>query len=167
METVCKMMAMSILLLCSFLASLDFKIPDIAKDSKPIYLVFGRVLKVKSGKKFVIILENKAQYDIVLYGIECPPIEKACGALAKHELENFITGYKVFCYVLESENDIYQAIVYRSYVNFSVNHYVVTRGYSWLSDECVFQEYCDWWQSSLLDAKVKGIGIWGDSVLKK
>lgn len=96
----------------------------------PAYADFyGKVVRVTDGDT-IIVLKDKKQIRVRLYGIDAPESKQAFGNKSRQYLANIIAGKQVK--IVDKGNDIYKRLLgYVIYNNQNVNELMVANGYAW------------------------------------
>ncbi len=97
--------------------------------------ITGKVVGVSDGDT-ITVLQDRTQYKIRLYGIDCPEKSQDFGNRAKKFVSGMVYGKQV--QVIQKDMDRYGRVVGMVYVgNTCVNEEIVRAGLAW-----VFHRYC-------------------------
>jgi micrococcal nuclease len=118
----------------------------------------GKVIGISDGDT-ITVLQDKTQYKIRLYGIDCPESHQDFGTKAKQFTSDLVFGKQVK--VVQQDMDRYGrtvGIVYTGDV--CVNQEIIKNGFAWL-----YQRYCDTpicqeWSKLEQQARIGKIGLW-------
>ena len=140
------------LLLASFLFSCE---PTASKYNA----LDGKVVAISDGDTFILLVE-KEQIKIRLYGIDCPEKKQEYGQVARQKLSELIFDKQV--HVVQKDTDRYGrtvALVYDAQ-NKCINEEMLKAGLAW--------HYTNYdtnpvWQKLEEDAKASRLGLWSTS----
>ncbi len=122
--------------------------------------VIGKVVKVKDGDTFVLLLPNKTMITIRLAYIDCPEKNQAYYQKAKDFTANMIFGSNIRCTLIKKEK--YQRFLAIAYMPDSsqLNEILVRKGYAW--DYIAYSAHT---RMHELEAKAKAekLGLWQDT----
>ncbi len=131
--------------------------------SLPLYAiqhVDGKVIKIKDGDTFVLLLDDKSQLTIRLAYIDCPEKGQPYYQAAKDFTSKMIFGSRVKCEVLKREK--YKRSVAIVYLPDStqLNEFLVRKGLAW-----DYKEYSVHTRMQLLEIKARKerLGLWQDN----
>lgn len=116
----------------------------------------GKVIAIKDGDTFVLLIEGKEQKTIRLAEIDCPESGQAFGKNAKQYLSNLIFGKAVTCEI--TGTDSYGRIIGKVYIyNTYVSEELVKNGWAW--------HYKKYSTSKILaqlenEARINKLGLW-------
>lgn len=129
----------------------------------PVYAIEhieGKVIKIKDGDTFVLLLDNKSQLTIRLAYIDCPEKGQAYYQAAKDFTSRMIFGSRVKCEVLKKEK--YRRSVAIVYLPDStqLNEFLVRKGLAWN-----YKEYSAHTRMHLLEEKARNekLGLWKEN----
>lgn len=124
----------------------------------PANAIIGKVIGITDGDT-ITVLENKTQYKIRLYGIDCPESRQGFGKRAKQFASSIAFGKTAN--VVKEDTDRYGRTVGIVYVgDICVNEEIIRNGFAW-----VYQKYCkkafcqDWLELEELARNDKK-GLW-------
>lgn len=121
-------------------------------------IINGRVIGIADGDT-ITILENKTQYKIRLYGIDCPESHQDFGARAKQFLSGMVFDKTVR--VTQEDIDRYGRIVGMVYLGETcINEEIIKNGFAWVYDRYCKKPTCQTWTNLQAEAKSNGIGLW-------
>lgn len=90
---------------------------------------YGKVVRVIDGDT-IIVLKDRKQIRVRLYGIDAPESRQAYGKRAKQFLSSKIAGKQVK--IVDKGNDVYKRLLgYVIYNNININGLMVSEGYAW------------------------------------
>ncbi len=119
------------LLITLFILTLAALVTTVHADD----VISGKVVGVADGDT-ITVLENRTQFKIRLYGIDCPERHQDFGNKAKQFVSDLVFGKQVR--VVKYDVDRYGRIVGMVYVgNTCANEELVKNGLAW-----VYQHYC-------------------------
>jgi endonuclease YncB( thermonuclease family) len=120
--------------------------------------ITGKVIGISDGDT-ITVLQDKTQYKIRLYGIDCPESHQDFGSKAKQFTSDLVYGKQVK--VVQQDIDRYGRRVGIVYVgDLCVNQEIIKDGFAW-----VYQRYCDTpicqdWMKLEEQARNSKIGLW-------
>lgn len=120
----------------------------------------GKVVGVSDGDT-ITVLQNKQQYKIGLYGVDCPESSQAFGQRAKEFTSAMLFGKTV-------EVTVYDIDKYDRSVGVvkvdgkTVNEALLKNGYAWLYTKYCDQSFCSEWKNLEQQANGKRLGLWVD-----
>ncbi|HTF82763.1 MAG TPA: thermonuclease family protein [Cytophagales bacterium] len=121
--------------------------------------VWGRVVKVKDGDTFVVLLDDKTQLTIRLAYIDCPEKGQPYFQKAKDLTAQMVFGSRIRCMLLKKER--YQRFLAVAYLpdSTSLNEFLVRKGFAWC-----YKQYAKHTRMELLESKARAdrLGIWQD-----
>lgn len=120
----------------------------------------GRVIKIADGDTFTLLVNNKEQVKVRLYGIDAPEKNQAYGKRAKQYLSKLIWGVPVTVNVIEQ--DRYGRSIGKVSTNQikDVSLEMIRAGYAWL-----YREYCNdrAYEIAEKNARRNRKGLWQDA----
>jgi endonuclease YncB( thermonuclease family) len=121
----------------------------------------AKVIGVADGDT-ITVLQDKKQYKIRLYGIDCPEKAQAYGNKAKELTSRLTFGKTVE--LTAYDVDRYQRIVAVVKVNgVNVNEELIKNGYAWRYPQYCKESFCKDWVIKEYYAKNSGKGLWKDN----
>lgn len=122
--------------------------------------VFGKVVKIKDGDTFVLLLADKSRVTIRLAYIDCPEKGQAYYQKAKDYTSKMIFGSEVKCTLLKKEK--YQRFLGIVYLpdGSQLNEILVRQGMAW-----DYKTYSAHTRMYMLEQKAREdkLGLWQDS----
>jgi micrococcal nuclease len=118
----------------------------------------GKVIGIADGDT-ITILQDRTQYKIRLYGIDCPESHQDFGTRAKQFTSDLVYGKQVI--VVQQDVDRYGRMVGIVYAeDLCVNQEIIKNGFAW-----VYQRYCNVsmckdWVKLEEQARNSKIGLW-------
>ena len=120
--------------------------------------ITGKVVGVAGGDT-ITVLQNKTQYKIRLWGIDCPEKHQAFGQKAKQFTADMVFGKEVEVHV--DTQDRYGRSVGIVYVGETcVNAEIIKAGFAWVYTKYCKQPICDKWLGIEEAARTEKVGLW-------
>ena len=118
--------------------------------------ISGKVVGISDGDT-ITVLQNKQQYKIRLYRVDCPESGQAFGQKAKEFTSSMVFGKNV-------EVSVYDVDTYgRSVGVVRINGMTVLKsGFAWLYTKYCKQSFCGEWKVLEEQASKKRAGLWAD-----
>jgi micrococcal nuclease len=105
--------------------------------------ITGKVVGVADGDT-ITVLQDRTQYKIRLYGIDCPESGQDFGNRAKQFVSGMVYGKQV--QVIQKDMDRYGRVVGMVYVgNTCVNEEIVRAGLAWVYHRYCKDSFCQEW----------------------
>jgi len=121
-------------------------------------LLSGRVEKVIDGDSLVI-RQGKQNYEVRLWGIDCPEYGQPYGPNARKVSRSIMLGRNA--QVLVKNRDSYGRYVgVVSLGNFNVNEELVRQGAAWVYNHYCRESICNEWKSLEEKARSERRGLW-------
>lgn len=121
-------------------------------------VITGKVVGIADGDT-ITVLQDKTQYKIRLYGIDCPESHQNFGTRAKQFVSDLIFNKDVR--VIVHDTDRYGRNVGQVFYNdLDVNQAMVQAGYAWVYPQYCKKSFCSAWNGFEQAAREKGIGLW-------
>ena len=121
-------------------------------------VITGKVVDIADGDT-ITVLQDKTQYKIRLYGIDCPESGQDFGTRAKQFVSDLIFNIEVK--VIVHDTDRYGRNVGQVFYNdLDVNQAMVQAGYAWVYPQYCKKAFCGTWKGLEQAAREKGIGLW-------
>jgi len=118
----------------------------------------GKVEKVIDGDS-LILREGKRNYEIRLWGIDCPEYGQSYGANARRLSRTLLLSKKVHVKVKNRDNyGRYVGVVYLG--NFNVNEELVRQGAAWVYSHYCHESICNDWKLLQEQARLDKRGLW-------
>jgi endonuclease YncB( thermonuclease family) len=120
--------------------------------------ITGKVVSVADGDT-ITVLQNRTQYKIRLYGIDCPESHQDFGNRAKQLTSKLVFGKHVK--VVKKDMDRYGRVVGIVYVNgLCVNKELISKGLAWVYRQYCKNSFCNDWLRLEKEARKNSIGLW-------
>lgn len=130
----------------------------LAIHAYPANAITGKVIGVADGDT-ITVLENKTQYKIRLYGIDCPESHQDFGKRAKQFMSSIAFGKTAN--VIKEDTDRYGRTVGMVYVgDICVNEEIIRNGFAWVYQRYCKKEFCKDWLELEEQAMNDKIGLW-------
>ncbi|EMS78418.1 thermonuclease family protein [Desulfotignum phosphitoxidans] len=121
----------------------------------------GKVVKVADGDT-ITVLQDRTQYKIRLYGIDCPESGQDFGNRAKKFVSGMVYGKQVR--VVQKDIDQHRRVVGMVYVGGTcVNEEIVRAGLAWVYHRYCKDSFCQEWADLEAQARDAKIGLWSHS----
>ncbi len=121
-------------------------------------IISGKVVGIADGDT-ITVLQNKTQYKIRLYGIDCPESHQDFGTKAKKFTSDLV--FKKDIRVVQKDQDRYGRIVGIVYVGDTcVNEEIIRSGFAWVYGQYCREAFCNTWKSFEQQARENRIGLW-------
>ena len=120
----------------------------------------GKVVGISDGDT-ITVLQSGQQFQIRLYGVDCPESPQAFGRKAKELTSSMAFGKYVEVTVLDVDG--YGRSVGVVHVGATtINEALLKNGYAWLYTKYCDQSFCGQWKELEKQAASKRIGLWTD-----
>ena len=120
--------------------------------------ISGKVVGIADGDT-ITVLQNKTEYKIRLYGIDCPEKSQDFGNRAKQFTSGLVFDKSVR--VIQKDIDRYKRIVGIVYVgNTCVNAQILRNGFAWLYEKYCHDPICNDWRKLESQARKEKVGLW-------
>lgn len=122
--------------------------------------VWGKVVKIKDGDTFVLLLADKSEVTVRLAYIDCPEKGQSYYQKAKDYTSTMIFGSNIKCLLLKKEK--YQRFLGVAYLpdDSQLNEILVRQGWAW-----DYKAYSAHTRMQLLEQKAREerLGLWQDA----
>jgi micrococcal nuclease len=120
--------------------------------------ITGKVIGISDGDT-ITVLQDRTQYKIRLYGIDCPESHQDFGTKAKQFTSDLVFGKQVK--VVKQDMDRYGRTVGMVYVgDVCVNQEIIKNGFAWLYQRYCTSTICKEWSKLEQQARSSKIGLW-------
>ena len=124
----------------------------------PVNAIKGKVIGITDGDT-ITVLEDKTQYKIRLYGIDCPESHQDFGKRAKQFTSSI--AFDKTANVIKEDTDRYGRTVGIVYVgDICVNEEIIKNGFAWVYQRYCKKEFCQDWLKLEERARNYKIGLW-------
>ena len=125
----------------------------------PSYAIQGTVIGISDGDTITVLTDDKVQYKIRLYGIDCPESHQDFGTRAKQFASDMI--YKTRVTVETVTTDRYGRTVGIVHIaGKSLNEELIRHGYAWVYPQYCKKPVCAAWNELEQQARASKIGLW-------
>lgn len=120
----------------------------------------GKVKKVIDGDS-LILQQGKRNYEIRLWGIDCPEYGQPYGASARKMSRALLLSKNALVRVKNRDSyGRYVGVVYLG--NFNVNEELVRQGVAWVYNHYCREPICNDWNSLQEQARLEKRGLWNE-----
>jgi micrococcal nuclease len=121
-------------------------------------IITGKVIGISDGDT-ITVLQDKTQYKIRLYGIDCPESHQDFGTKAKQFTSDLVFGKQVRA--VQQDVDRYGRIVGIVYINdLCANDQIIKNGFAWVYQKYCHAPICKEWNHLEQQARNRKIGLW-------
>jgi endonuclease YncB( thermonuclease family) len=118
----------------------------------------GKVIRISDGDTITVI-QDRTQYKIRLYGIDCPESHQDFGTRAKQFTSDLVFGKLVK--VVQQDMDRYGRTIGIVYIGgVCVNQEIIKNGFAWLYQRYCNKPICQEWGKLEQQARISKIGLW-------
>lgn len=118
----------------------------------------GKVVGIADGDT-ITVLQDRTQYKIRLYGIDCPESHQDFGTRAKQFTSDLVFGKEVL--VVQKDMDRYGRVVGMVYLGDAcANEEIIRNGLAWVYHQYCKEPVCSNWTEIQTQAKNEKIGLW-------
>jgi len=119
--------------------------------------ITGKVVGITDGDT-ITVLQDRTQYKIRLYGIDCPESHQDFGTRAKQFVSDLVFNKDVRVVQKDMHRKRVMGIVYLG--DTCINEEIIKAGFAWVYHRYCKDPVCQDWLSLEQHAKVNQIGLW-------
>jgi endonuclease YncB( thermonuclease family) len=121
-------------------------------------IITGKVISITDGDT-ITVLQDRTQYKIRLYGIDCPESHQDFGARAKQFVSDLVFNKDVR--VVQKDKDRYGRVVGIIYLGDTcINEEIIKAGFAWVYHRYCKDPICKDWLILEKEAGESKIGLW-------
>jgi endonuclease YncB( thermonuclease family) len=121
-------------------------------------VITGKVVGVSDGDT-ITVLQDRAQYKIRLYGIDCPEFHQDFGTRAKQFTSDLV--FRKVVRVVQKDMDRYGRVVGLVYAgDLCLNEEIVRSGFAWVYLRYCKEPVCQKWKDIENRARENRVGLW-------
>ena len=121
-------------------------------------VITGKVVGVSDGDT-ITVLQDRTQYKIRLYGIDCPEFHQDFGTRAKQFTSDQV--FKKTVRVVQKDMDRYGRVVGIVYAgDICLNEEIVRSGFAWMYQQYCKEPVCQEWKAIEAQVRESRIGLW-------